>query len=168
MKPASQASSLTPRLFGAFEAHLGDTPLPQLRTRKAQRLLALLAQHPGAEVARDWLAGTLWPDSPKAAAPAHLRGVLQDLRRALGPEAHRLRPPTTRTLCLDLAGAWVDVASSMRRSGPAASAVADVTSPGFCGREITDQTPAARPIAGQPRNAHSANRQPRVHRCIPR
>jgi predicted ATPase/DNA-binding SARP family transcriptional activator len=102
-------SGLTIRLFGSFEARLGDTPLPRLRTRKGQWLLALLALRPGAEVERAWLAGVLWPESAEASALANLRSVLKDLRHALGTEAGRLRCPTTRTLCLDLAGAAVDV-----------------------------------------------------------
>jgi predicted ATPase/DNA-binding SARP family transcriptional activator len=103
------ASRLTIRLFGSFEASLGNAPLPRLRTRKGQWLLALLALRPGAEVERAWLAGVLWPESAEATALANLRSALQDLRRALGAEAHRLRGPTTRTLSLDLEGADVDV-----------------------------------------------------------
>jgi predicted ATPase/DNA-binding SARP family transcriptional activator len=80
-----------------------------MRTRKDQWLLALLALRPGAEVARTWLAGTLWPESAEPAALANLRNALKDLRRALGPEAARLRCPTTRTFALDLTGAALDV-----------------------------------------------------------
>jgi non-specific serine/threonine protein kinase len=72
-------------------------------------LLALLALRHGDEVERAWVAGTLWPDSPEAAALANLRNSLTDLRQALGPEAARLRSPTSHTLGLDLAGAAVDV-----------------------------------------------------------
>ena len=43
---------LTLRLFGSFEAYRGEVPLPRLRRRKDQWLLALLALKPGAEVAR--------------------------------------------------------------------------------------------------------------------
>jgi predicted ATPase/DNA-binding SARP family transcriptional activator len=60
-------------------------------------------------VARDWLAGLLWRDSSSAQALYNLRRNLTDLRDALGPEAHRLQTPTSRTLRLDLAGADVDV-----------------------------------------------------------
>src|SRR5262249_8400620 len=42
-------------------------------------------------------------------ALANLRNSLKDLRQALGPQANRLRSPTTRTLMLELAGAQVDV-----------------------------------------------------------
>lgn len=72
--------------------------MPRLRTRKGQWLLALLALRPGAEVARDWLAGTLWPESAEAVALANLRSVRKDLCRALGAEADRLHCPTARAL----------------------------------------------------------------------
>src|SRR5207302_6529089 len=105
----STAPPLTLRLFGSFEAHRGEAPLPRMRTRKDQWLLALLALRPGAEVARPWLAGTLWPESSEPAALANLRNALKELRRVLGPEAQRLHCPTTRTLSLDLTGAALDV-----------------------------------------------------------
>jgi DNA-binding SARP family transcriptional activator len=96
-------------LFGPFEARLHGQPLPRLHSRKVQWLLALLVLRHGREVERDWLAGTLWPDSSEAAAAASLRNSLKDLRRALSPEAGRLRSPTTRCLSLDLDGAHADV-----------------------------------------------------------
>jgi DNA-binding SARP family transcriptional activator len=68
MMLSSPPDPLTLHLFGPFEARREDTSLPRLRTRKAQWLLALLALHPGQEVARDWLAGTLGPDSPDPVA----------------------------------------------------------------------------------------------------
>jgi predicted ATPase/DNA-binding SARP family transcriptional activator len=102
-------SPLTIRLFGPFEVRLRGQPLPRLRSRKGQWLLALLALRHGHEVERAWLAGTLWPDSAEAAAYASLRKSLKDLRRALGAEAGRLRSPSPRTLALDLEEAEADV-----------------------------------------------------------
>lgn len=58
---------------------------------------------------RAWLAGTLWPDSPEAAALANLRSSLKDLRQALGPEAERLHSLGLSALSLDLTGAHADV-----------------------------------------------------------
>src|SRR5947209_4953249 len=81
------------RLFGPFEAHLGAQPLPRLRTRKGEWLLALLVLRHERVVERDWLAGTLWPESAQAEALANLRNSLYDLRQALGPEARRLHAP---------------------------------------------------------------------------
>jgi DNA-binding SARP family transcriptional activator len=96
-------------LFGAFEVSVNGVPLPRLRSLKGQWLLALLTLHTNQEVERAWLTGLLWPDSSEGAAFANLRCSLKDLRRALGPEAARLRSSTTGTLCLDLTGAAVDV-----------------------------------------------------------
>ncbi len=101
--------SLEIHLFGPFEVRRNGSPLPRLRSRKGPCLLALLALRHGGAVERGWVAGTLWPDSPELPARANLRNSLTDLRQALGPEADRLRSPTAHTLCLDLAGAAVDV-----------------------------------------------------------
>src|SRR5436190_22983403 len=115
------AVPLALHLFGPFEVRLHGQPLPRLRSRKGEWLLALLtlrspASGPGtrgtrvgATVDRSWLAGTLWPDSSETAAFASLRSCLKDLRRALGAEAARLHAPTPRLLALDLAGAQADV-----------------------------------------------------------
>src|SRR5438552_8269290 len=95
--------ALTIRLFGPFEVQLNGAPLPRLRTRKGQWLLALLALRHGCEVDRAWLAGVLWPESSEAQALGSLRNSLTDLRHALGQEAGRLRSPSFHTLALDLA-----------------------------------------------------------------
>jgi predicted ATPase/DNA-binding SARP family transcriptional activator len=100
---------LTLRLFGPFEACVGGAPLPRLRARKGQWLLALLTLHAHRDVERAWLAGTLWPDSLEPQAFNNLRVNLTDLRRALGPEAGRLHSPTILTLRLDLSGADADL-----------------------------------------------------------
>jgi TolB-like protein len=107
--PHHTVSPLAICLFGPFEARLHGALLPRLHSRKEDWLLALLALRHGTEMERPWLAGTLWPDSAASQALAYLRNTLTDLRRALGPQAHRLCSPTPRTLCLDLAGAEVDV-----------------------------------------------------------
>jgi predicted ATPase/DNA-binding SARP family transcriptional activator len=100
---------LTLRLFGPFEVCVNGAPLPRLRARKAQWLLALLTLYAHRDVERAWLAGTLWPDSPEPQAFNNLRVNLSDLRRALGPEAVRLHAPTAHTLRLDLSGAEADL-----------------------------------------------------------
>jgi predicted ATPase/DNA-binding SARP family transcriptional activator/class 3 adenylate cyclase len=108
---AAQASAgkLAVRLFGPFEVRLNGRPLPRLRSRRGEWLLALLVLRHGAEVDRSWLAGLLWPDSSELQALANLRISLADLRRALGPEAERLRSPSPRTLSLDLDEAEADL-----------------------------------------------------------
>jgi predicted ATPase/DNA-binding SARP family transcriptional activator len=96
------------RLFGPMEVRVGGELLPRLRSRKGLWLLALLALRGGRGVERDWVAGTLWPDSDEADARRSLRQSLHDLRAALGPEAERLGSDEPRTLRLDVAGAAVD------------------------------------------------------------
>jgi oxygen-independent coproporphyrinogen-3 oxidase len=108
-RPDRANRPLALRLFGPFEVRLHGAPLPRLRSRKGEWLLALLALRHGGDVERAWLAATLWPDSPEPQGLANLRISLTDLRRALGPEANRLRSPSTRSLSLDLSGAEVDV-----------------------------------------------------------
>jgi predicted ATPase/DNA-binding SARP family transcriptional activator len=109
-------------LFGSLDVHLNGAPLPRLRSRKGLWLLALLALRHGREVDRALLVATLWPDSPETQALSNLRRSLTDLRRALGPEAGRLRSPTSHTLALELSGAEVDVVAfdeAIRRGDPA-------------------------------------------------
>jgi predicted ATPase/DNA-binding SARP family transcriptional activator len=96
------------RLFGPMEVWRNGEPLPRVRARKGQWLLALLALR-GAPVERSWLAGMLWPESRDTQAAHSLRMLLTDLRKTLGPAADRLCSPTPQTLSLDLTGAVVDV-----------------------------------------------------------
>src|SRR5207237_9019811 len=107
--PGPTIPPLVLRLFGPFEVHVNGQALPRLRSRKGQSLLALLALRHGTEVERPWLAGLLWPDRSTSQALATMRRDLTDLRRALGPEAGRLRYPTPHSLCLNLASVAVDV-----------------------------------------------------------
>jgi DNA-binding SARP family transcriptional activator len=101
--------SFSLRLFGPLDVRLSGEPLPRLRSRKGLWLLALLALRSDAEVSRSWLAGLLWPDSSEAQALAGLRNSLMDLRRAMGPEGHRLQSPSPSTLRLRLESAEADV-----------------------------------------------------------
>jgi DNA-binding SARP family transcriptional activator len=120
-EPGDSGPSLAIFLFGPFEARVHGAPLPRLRSRKGQWLLALLALRAGATLERAWLAGTLWPDSPETQALASLRMALTDLRGALGAEAGRVSSPTPQTLRLDLKGAEADVLSfdrAMARGDP--------------------------------------------------
>src|SRR5215217_5737682 len=73
-------TSFSLRLFGPLDVRLSGEPLPRLRSRKGQWLLALLALRHGAEVSRSWLAGLLWPDSSESQALTSLRNSLMDLR----------------------------------------------------------------------------------------
>src|SRR5579871_2576523 len=102
--------SLIIRLFGPLDVRCGGAPLRPLRTRKGQWLLALLALRQGREVQREWLAGTLWPDSLESQALYSLRRSLADLRRALGNQAVHLTTPSSRTCRLETRAVYVDVA----------------------------------------------------------
>jgi predicted ATPase/DNA-binding SARP family transcriptional activator len=136
VRPDDTPSPLSIQLFGPFEVRLNGRPLPRLKFRKSQAVLAVLVlrhsplppgEGPGGGVERDWLAGLLWPEATQPAALHTLRNCLTDLRAALGPEAGRLRSPTPRTLALDLAGASVDVAAfdaALARADPDSLAAA--------------------------------------------
>src|SRR5262245_18180339 len=100
------------RLFGPFDARVQGKPLPTLRSKKGKWILALLALRHDREVARDWLAGTLWPESDESQTFANLRKTLYDLRAALGEQDFRLASPTPQSLRFDLTeDVWIDVAA---------------------------------------------------------
>jgi predicted ATPase/DNA-binding SARP family transcriptional activator len=107
--PDPAAAPLCLRLFGSFEVRRHGALLSGVRARRGHWLLTLLALRHGGPVERAWVAGTLWPDSPEPRAFRSLRSSLADLRLALGPDAGRLRSPTTHTLSLDLSGTDVDL-----------------------------------------------------------
>ncbi len=120
---AVETYALRVRLFGPFGAWVEGRPLPRLRSRKGQWLLALLALREGRPVERTWLAGTLWPETTEENALVSLRQTLTDLRRALGREGVRITSPTTRTLAFDAADAFVDALvcdAALRQGDPAA------------------------------------------------
>jgi non-specific serine/threonine protein kinase len=100
---------LTIHLFGPLRVLVHGKPLPRLRTRSVEWLLALLVLRQGLPVERAWLAGTLWIDSRQSQALKNLRNDLTQLRTALGPEDGRIQSPTRDTLTLDLEGAEVDL-----------------------------------------------------------
>src|SRR5262249_55257079 len=108
--PITMASSaLTLHLFGPLRVLVQGAPLPPVRTRSVEWLLALLVLRPGRAVERSWLAGTLWLDSQESQARRNLRDDLVHLRKALGSESGRIQSPTRDTLTLALEGAEVDV-----------------------------------------------------------
>lgn len=107
--PADNYHPLDIRLFGTFDVLVNGQPLPRLRSRKGQELLALLVLRQGRSVVRSRLAGMLWTESSESQALANLRLNLTNLRKALGAQAGRLSSPTPRTLCFDLTGATVDI-----------------------------------------------------------
>src|SRR5712692_3586413 len=117
--PQDATVSLRLHLFGPFAVQVNGAPLPRLRSRKVQSLLALLTLRAGTEAARPWLAGLLWPDSPEGTALATLRGDLTSLRHALGAAADRLPPlpPAPGEAC----AAWVSADGPRPRPARGAS-----------------------------------------------
>src|SRR5262245_20070864 len=109
MPALATTSTLSLRLFGPFEARLGESPLPRLRSQKGEWLLALLALRGETGAHRSWLAGSLWPESEESRALYYLRRELSVLRQALGSEGIRLIAGPGQNLRLDLAGAHCDV-----------------------------------------------------------
>src|SRR5262245_4319984 len=102
-------SPLSITLFGSVAVSVRGQPLPPLRSRPAEWLLALLVLRHGRALARAALATTLWPESRHEQALLNLRRALLELRQALGPEAERLSSPTRDSLLLDLTGTTVDL-----------------------------------------------------------
>ena len=101
--------SLTIHLFGSLQILVDEEPLPRLRTRSVEWLLALLVLRHPRVVDRSWLAGTLWPDTEEAKALHNLRNALVHLRKALRHAGERIQSPTRDTLILDLEGVEADV-----------------------------------------------------------
>src|SRR6185369_5872936 len=92
------ATSFAVRLFGRLELEVEGQPLPRLRPRRGEWLLALLILRAGQPVEREWLASLFWPESTEARARYNLRRTLVDLRDTLGTQARRLASATPRTL----------------------------------------------------------------------
>jgi predicted ATPase/DNA-binding SARP family transcriptional activator len=119
---ASAGPALSIRLLGGWDFRVGGEPLPGLRSRSEQWLLALLALRHDRETDRQWLAEALWPESEPTRGLFYLRRGLTDLRRALAAESGRLLSPSPRTIRLDLSGARCDVAcfdAAIARADPA-------------------------------------------------
>ena len=114
--------SLNIRLLGGFDIRRANELLPRTRTRSEQWLLSLLLLRQNRETERNWLAGTLWPDSDEPQALYNLRRSLSDLRHVLGADAHRLIAPTPRTIALDASYAFVDILEFDRAIAPGDSA----------------------------------------------
>jgi DNA-binding SARP family transcriptional activator len=81
---------LSIRLFGGFGVRVRGQPLPRLRTRSVEWLLALLVLRHGRPVPRAWLAGTLWLESSGDRA-------LRNLRRDLYRGAAMLKRPSSES-----------------------------------------------------------------------
>lgn len=93
-------SMLQIRLLGELDIKVGGKPLPNLRGKTGFWLLGILTLQANRAVDRDFLAGTLWPESAPEQGRANLRRALTDLRQALGQAAERLTNPSQQTVSL--------------------------------------------------------------------
>ena len=112
MTPDGAAAPLSIRLFGGFEVLVNGQPLPRLRFRKSQAVLALLVLRQGGRCQRNgWmererLAALLWPDSGQSKAlamgvqdlPATRLQAAGSFLRGLGQGRFRARPPEFSTV----------------------------------------------------------------------
>ena len=101
-------------LLGGFGGRLSSGSALALPTRKAEALLAFLAQPTGQAHPRDKLAALLWDELPRPDARARLRQALFAIRSALdGPDPPALRLEND-TVGLDPQAITVDVADFER------------------------------------------------------
>src|SRR4051795_11439994 len=101
------------RLFGAFEARVGDEVVPEgaWRLRKGKSLVKLLALAPERRVHRERATELLWPDRAAEAATNNFHQALYVARRALesaGADASVVLPLRDEMLAL-LPGGEVEV-----------------------------------------------------------
>jgi DNA-binding SARP family transcriptional activator/cytochrome c-type biogenesis protein CcmH/NrfG len=84
----SASPSLTIRLLGPFELFAGDRPVAPDRwpRRKPKLLVKLLALQPRAQLHREQIIDTLWPDADFEAGVNNLHKAIHAARRALEPD----------------------------------------------------------------------------------
>ena len=98
------------RLLGPLQV-VGEAGPVEVRGRRQRALLAVLLLNAGRVVSTDRLVHELWGERPPATAPASLRNLIAELRKALGPEAIVRRPPG---YLLDVDADQVDVSAFER------------------------------------------------------
>lgn len=126
--------SLTLSLLGAFDVRRDGLQLADLRSQRAQTLLAYLAIEPDRPHERDQLCALLWPDEPRQAALDGLRQTLHRLREALEPAGEegrylvitrqwvQLNGAAVRTDCAELRAAVGAVEAHRHRSAAGCAA----------------------------------------------
>src|SRR6187431_3307110 len=85
----TEGRSLSIRLLGCFEVHVGARPIgdEEWRLRKAKSLVKLLALAPNRRMHREELMDILWPYLDPEAASRNLRKALHVARRAFDPDS---------------------------------------------------------------------------------
>src|SRR5262249_41737300 len=111
---AATMSPLTLRLLGGFDAQADPGGPLAIPTRKAQALLAYLAQTAGQAHPRDRLATLLWGEMPPGPARNALRQALFVLRKALGPHLQTLLVMTGDAITVSAHAVQTDVAAFER------------------------------------------------------
>lgn len=80
------------RILGPLEARTA-VDHPALRRRKPRALLTILLLHPNEVVSTDVLLDALWPEEAPPKALGSLQNFVSQLRKALGEDLLRTRPP---------------------------------------------------------------------------
>jgi DNA-binding SARP family transcriptional activator len=80
------------RVLGPLEVRVEGRAL-ELKRRKQRALLALLLLHAGEVVSSDRLIDELWSGKPPKAAAGSLRNLVSGLRKTIGADRLRTRPP---------------------------------------------------------------------------
>lgn len=107
-RPGPANAMLRLHVLGPFRlCDAANRPI-QLRSRKAQALLALLALSPRGERTRVWLRDKLWSTSDERRSSTNLRQILFELRRDIGPMADRAIEFGPQTISLRVGRVWVD------------------------------------------------------------
>lgn len=116
------------RLAGSFDVTVVGSPAARLGSRKARRLLMLLAVHRGQAVGVDRIVEALWDDPPRqpernvATLVSRLRAVLGPEVITGGPGGYQLGMPPAVLVDVDVAAKLVAEASSRLAAGEAALA----------------------------------------------
>ncbi len=119
-------SSTRINLFGGLNVAKDGQPIPKLISRKADVLLAYMAQEPQ-DHGREVLATLLWDERTQRQALANLRTLIASLRKHAGDFVNISR----QTVALK-PGVWVDTAvfqqqiTAARKKMPSAAAAADI------------------------------------------
>src|SRR5690349_4723261 len=84
------------QMFGSLNVRRNEAPLPGLRHREGERMLACLALREGLEVSYRTLAEIFWPAEARRNTDGqgdfpNTRQAIHNLRQALGEEADRLQ-----------------------------------------------------------------------------
>ena len=123
---------MTVRLTGSFSVTRGDVPTdgPGIGSRKARRLLMLLAVHPGQVVGVDRIVDVLWGNDPPRDPEQNVATLVSRLRSALGSTTivgsragYRLGSPPQVRVDVDDAGELIAEAGRRLEAGEPGMAV---------------------------------------------